>query len=126
MLRRNPNASLKDKLKEHYQTRSFTPTPASTSKAGLSATASIIFSLFLESVSLLIPSFYTAYDENGEWRARYGYLGETYWMMVVVVVLTWVEVTWNWWRVYYDVPNWVTQEMKTAQFGDTLETPPGE
>ena len=126
MLRRSPNASLKEKLKEHYENRNFTPRVTSASKVGLIATACMIVSLFLEALVVLLPGVYTAQEEEGEVTARYGWLGEGYWLALLVLVLSWVEVTWNWWRTYYDVPNWVTKEMKTAQFGQMLDTPVGE
>ena len=126
MLRRSTNASLKEKLQEHYRSRDFTPRVTSASKVGLTTTGVLIFLLFLESLVVLLPGVYAAQEKDGEVEARSGWLGEGYWLTLVVVVLSWVEVTWNWWRTYYDVPNWVTKEMKAAHFGQMLETPPGE
>ncbi|KAL8623007.1 hypothetical protein ACOMHN_027127 [Nucella lapillus] len=124
MLRSSPDVSLKEKFKEHYLSRDFTPAPGAESKGGLILAACGIFSLFFECLVVLLPGIYAGgdVDEGGRWV---GWFGERWWMMLVLVVFVWMEVTWNWWRVYYDVPNWVTKEMKTALFGPGLETPEG-
>ncbi|XP_076463564.1 putative palmitoyltransferase ZDHHC24 [Babylonia areolata] len=133
MQRRTPIAlgsadtSLKEKLKEHYQNRSFTPPPGSESRNGMITVGCGIFIMFLESLAVLLPGVYFGRNaEKGDsLMGRVGWFGEPWWVAVVVIVFSWVEVTWNWWRVYYDKPNWVTKDMKTALFGQSLDTPEG-
>ncbi|KAK7104055.1 palmitoyltransferase ZDHHC22-like [Littorina saxatilis] len=125
MHRRNTNNTLEEKLKDHYHKRDFTPKPATVSKLGMLFTASLIFILFFESLYTLLPGIYSEVSENGKVVSRTGHFGEGYWLAFFVLLVTCVEVTWNWWRVYYDKPNWVTKELKEEHFGQTIETPAG-
>ncbi|KAK7492315.1 hypothetical protein BaRGS_00016412 [Batillaria attramentaria] len=116
-------ASLKEKLATHYHSRNFTVPPQSATKGGLSMTGVMVVTLFLEGVFILLPGLYRAQAEGEE--ARTGWFGEGYWLALLVVVFTWVETVWNWWRTYYDVANYVRKETKQTYFGQTMETPPG-
>nr|KAG5703522.1 hypothetical protein BaRGS_020156 [Batillaria attramentaria] len=95
----------------------------SATKGGLSMTGVMVVTLFLEGVFILLPGLYRAQAEGEE--ARTGWFGEGYWLALLVVVFTWVETVWNWWRTYYDVANYVRKETKQTYFGQTMETPPG-
>lgn len=113
---------LSEKLKHHYQSRDFTVQPTSASKAGITITAFMNFTLLFEALVILLPGLYS----NGHERmARTGWFGEGFWLMLASVIFLWVEFTWNWWRVYYDVPNWVTKELKATHFGQRADTPLG-
>jgi hypothetical protein len=119
----NSDMSLSEKLKEHYHTDVFNIEPRSASKVGCLVVLLMNLSLPLEALFILMP---TLYGEGEDGVAKTGWLGEGYWSVFFLGLFIWVEFTWNWWRVYFDVPNWVTKETKATHFGQTVDTPPGK
>ena len=118
----DPQIALKEKLRLHYQNRDFTVKPEHASYYGAAFTAFMNLSLALEAIFWILPEVYKTKEDG---TASVGWNGEGYWLMFIVTLFLWVEITWNWWRAYYDVPNWVRKETKAIYFGQMLETPPG-
>ncbi|KAL3874133.1 hypothetical protein ACJMK2_037186 [Sinanodonta woodiana] len=112
-LRDRKSVSLKDKFKEHYHNRDFTPTKTQVSGFGMGFFGFMVISLLLEAQFVLVP---TIYSEDA-WK---------FWLITSLIWLVFLETVSNWYLSYWDVKNYVKSETRAKYFSsEMIETPPG-
>ncbi|GFR72423.1 palmitoyltransferase [Elysia marginata] len=109
-------ATLKEKLSEHYRKRDFKAKKQTASTAGVVFFLCMLVTLVLEALVVLLPRNFTSED---------GSVTSGYRLAQLLCVWLFVETAVNWYNTYYDVSNRVTKEMKAAHYPTTSETPPG-
>ena len=122
MLRHSKSATLKEKLKNHYNNRNFSTNPRNASRIGLANSGLQNLFFVIEAIVILLPELYKGSVTGG---CNVGFFGEGYWLSLSIVLFLALETAWFWWRTYYDVPNWVTKEMKETYYGQIVDTPLG-
>ncbi|GFO50512.1 palmitoyltransferase [Plakobranchus ocellatus] len=109
-------ATLKEKLSEHYRKRDFKAKKQTASTAGIVFFLGMLFTLVLEGLVVLLPNHFMT--EDGE-------IGPGYRWAQLFCVWLFLETALNWYNTYYDIANRVTKEMKSNYYPVSSETPPG-
>ena len=110
-------ATLKEKLSEHYRKRDFKAKKQTASTTGVVFFLSMLVTVVLEGLVVLLPRYYTTDD---------GSMASGYRFAQFLCIWLFIETSVNWYNTYYDVANRVTKEMKATHYPATSETPPGK
>ncbi|XP_061174800.1 probable palmitoyltransferase ZDHHC24 [Saccostrea echinata] len=107
---RRAQATLKEKLSDHYRKREFKPSKRDISNLGVNFFWGMTFSLFFISQFILIPNLFSG------------------WYMIGMIALVWFtmfETTINWMGMYFGSTSYVEKELRAKHFPEATENPTG-
>lgn len=104
---RKQEPTLKEKLKEKWNTRDFTPKEDHSNMFGMNFFFILYVSLLIECLFFLVPQVFP----------------ETRWITTLLTIFVFSETLINWHRSYFDTANYVKTETKEKYFPDKEDTP---